>query len=105
MPVLPDNPTLADFQRYVTALEDERGFSDQDVLQKCLMLGKEIGELFKAVRKHLRMKMDREADIEGADGELADVLIFVCSVANRLDVDLEDAFRRKERRNESRVWR
>ena len=42
---------------------------------KCLMLGEEVGELFKAVRKHAQIK-----------------------------VDLERAFREKEARNKVRVW-
>ncbi len=32
-------------------MEDKRGFTKQGVLQKCLMLGEEVGELFKAIRK------------------------------------------------------
>lgn len=29
----------------------------------------------------------------------------LCAIANRLDVDLERAFRDKERINETRVWK
>lgn len=75
MPELLERPVLADFQRYVAELEVERGFEGQDVVQKCLMLGEEVGELFKAVRKHAQIK-----------------------------VDLERAFREKEARNKVRVW-
>jgi NTP pyrophosphatase (non-canonical NTP hydrolase) len=95
---------LADFQRYVAELEAERGFEGQDVVQKCLMLGEEVGELFKAVRKHAQIKVDRNSEIGSADEELADILIFVCSIANRMGVDLERAFREKEARNKVRVW-
>jgi NTP pyrophosphatase (non-canonical NTP hydrolase) len=49
-PLLPD-ATLADVQTYVSQLEVERGFNDESVMQKCLLLGEEVGELFKAVRK------------------------------------------------------
>lgn len=51
MPSLKSNPTLSDLQRYVSELEQERGFAHQDVLQKCLLLGEEVGELFKTIRK------------------------------------------------------
>lgn len=37
--------------------------------------------------------------------EAADTLIMLMSVINRAGIDLEEAFRRKEERNESRVWR
>jgi NTP pyrophosphatase (non-canonical NTP hydrolase) len=35
---------------------------------------------------------------------LADVLIFVGSIANRLDIDLTTALRRKEAVNRTRTW-
>lgn len=43
----------------------------------------------------------RVADI--AD-EAADTLILLVSIVNRCGVDLEDAFRTKEARNETRTW-
>ena len=104
MPELPESPLLADFQSYVAELEVERGFVEQDVVQKCLMLGEEVGELFKAVRKHARIKVGRDSKVGTADEELADILIFVCAIANRLEVDLEQAFRVKEVQNKTRVW-
>jgi len=97
-------PTLADFQRYVVELEDERGFSEQDVVQKCLMLGEEVGELFKVVRKHTKIKVDPNSSVGEAGEELADIFIFLCAIATRLNVDLEQAFREKEEQNKTRGW-
>jgi NTP pyrophosphatase (non-canonical NTP hydrolase) len=51
MPELKNNPTMQDFQKYVTELEEKRGFTEQTVLQRSLLLGEEVGELFKAIRK------------------------------------------------------
>ena len=48
MPELTKNPTLKEFQKYVEELENERGFSHQTIIDKCLLLGEEVGELFKA---------------------------------------------------------
>jgi len=104
MPILKDRPTLQDLQRYVVELEKERGFSDQPLLPKCLLLGEEIGELFKAVRKQQKLKIDNKSDVGSVSEELADILIYMCSIANRLDIDLEQAFRRKEEVNKTRVW-
>jgi NTP pyrophosphatase (non-canonical NTP hydrolase) len=104
MPSLTDRPTLADFQRYVFELERERGFADQGPVQKCLMLGEEIGELFKAVRKEQGMSIDQTSKVGAISEELADILIYVCSIANRYDIDLERAFRQKEEVNKSRSW-
>ncbi|NSW53445.1 MAG: pyrophosphohydrolase [Anaerolineae bacterium] len=105
MPNLPEHPDLAALQRYVRELEVERGFIDQTVLMKCLMLGEEAGELFKAVRKVEGIKLDHaSAKVGGIDEELVDIFIFVCSIANKYAIDLEDAFRRKEEINKRRVW-
>jgi len=105
MPTLNANPTLRDYQQYVIELEAERGFSDQTVLMKTLMMGEEMGELFKAIRKQQQIKLDHAtAKVGEIDEELADVFIFLCSIANRYGIDLEEAFRKKEAVNKQRVW-
>jgi NTP pyrophosphatase (non-canonical NTP hydrolase) len=101
---LEESSTLHDLQRYVREMEEERGFAGRGVLEQCLLLGEEVGELFKAVRKHEKMRTGTTSITGTVDEELADVLIYVCAIANRLDVDLEEALRRKEALNESRVW-
>lgn len=105
MPTLKEFPNLATIQQYVLDLEHERGFSNENVFQKCLLLGEEVGELFKAIRKHQGMVTDDKSTYTSVSEELADVLIILCSVANRLNVDLENAFRSKEETNSNRVWK
>lgn len=105
MPNLPINPKIKDFQEYVVQLEQERGFLDQSVQDKCLLMGEEIGELFKAIRKyHTSLGVDSNSKVDDAGSELADILIYLLSIANRLDVDLEQAFRAKEEINKKRKW-
>ena len=104
MPKLNSSPVLKDFQEYVKELEKERGFTDDSILQKCLMLGEEIGELFKSIRKSEKIKIDKNSNFGQIDEELADILIFLCSIANRCNVDLEKAFRDKEEKNKLRKW-
>ncbi len=99
------DPTLRDYQEYVRMLESERGFTEQNAIEKCLLLGEETGELFKAVRKTVRLKTDVNASIGSIDEELADIIIYVCAIANRFDIDLEQAFRRKEELNKERTWK
>ena len=41
--------TLENLQKYVHELEVERNFINQTAIQKCLLLGEEVGEQFKAV--------------------------------------------------------
>lgn len=104
MPELPPSANLAQFQAYVRELEDERGFTANSVEQTSLLLGEEVGELFKAIRKRRKMAVDADSRVGTVDEELADVLIFVCALANRFDIDLEDAFREKEAINKNRTW-
>jgi NTP pyrophosphatase (non-canonical NTP hydrolase) len=102
---LKQNPNLRDIQDYVSDMERERGFAEQGPVHKCLMLGEEIGELFKAVRKAERLGIDENSAVGSIREELADILIYVCAIANRYGVDLELAFREKETANHSRVWK
>lgn len=105
MPTLTDSPNLAAFQKYVAELERERGFADENVFQKCLLLGEEVGELFKAIRKNQGMVTDGKSKVTAVPEEMADILIILCSIANRLGVDLEKAFRDKEEINSKRTWK
>ena len=101
-----ENPTLADFQAYARAMEKERGFENETIVEQCLLLGEEVGELFKAVRKnktklsfdHKNSKANELAD------ELADIMIYLFCISNKLKIDLEKAIRDKERINKERVW-
>jgi len=104
LPTLPERPTLKDFQKYVEELELERGFSDQDILTKCLLLGEEVGELFKAVRKSEKIKLDSNSDKKYIGEELTDIIIYLCAIANRCNINLEEEFRAKEEINKKRIW-
>ena len=105
MPILKPGPVLSDFQNYVAELEVERGFKNQNIIDKCLLLGEEVGELFKAIRKSEGLSVDSNSDFTEIGDELADILIYICAIANRKNIDLERAFRTKEEINKKRVWK
>jgi NTP pyrophosphatase (non-canonical NTP hydrolase) len=50
------------------------------------------------------MSIDPQSKTTSVEDELADVLLMICAVANRLDVNLENAFRQKEKINKKRKW-
>lgn len=104
MPNLKEKPSLQDIQKYVHELEKERSFDKETVLQKCLLLGEEIGELFKAIRKTSNIKIDSQSKTKQVSEELADIIIVLSTIANRFDIDLEKAFREKEEINKKRKW-
>ena len=105
MHTLPDNATLKQLQEHVADWENARNFAAETAMQKCLRLGEEVGELFKAVRQRSGMKVDSTSPPTELGDELADVLIFVVAIANRFQIDLEVAFRAKEAKNNSRMWK
>ena len=96
---------LALLQRYVEETAAGRGFARQNGPQKCLILGEEVGELFKAVRALEGIPVGRHSRIPDVADELADVLLYVCSVANYYGVDLEKAFRSKDKVLRRRICR
>lgn len=104
MAELNNTPILKDYQKYVTQLEIERGFIDQTVLEKCLLMGEEMGELFKAIRKVEKIKIDNKSEVSSVGDELTDIFIYVCAIANRYGLDLETVFRAKEEKNKLRKW-
>jgi NTP pyrophosphatase (non-canonical NTP hydrolase) len=68
-----------------------------------LMLGEEAGEIFKAVGKAVNMRGDQGSRVGAVGDEFAEAFIVRCAVANRLGVDMDQAFRR-EAANDRRSW-
>lgn len=102
---LKKNPTLRNIQAYVRELEKERRFDKTSSnIQTALQLGEEIGELYKAIRKTEKMRIDKNSQVMNISEELADILIYVSAIANRYSVDLEKSFRDKEEVNKKREW-
>jgi NTP pyrophosphatase (non-canonical NTP hydrolase) len=104
MPVLPERPTLAVLQEYIEKMVVERGFKGQSVLHECLLLTEEVGELCKSIRKQEQLGIDAKSKVGTIGEELSDILIIMLAVANRYDIDLEQAFRDKEAINDTRTW-
>jgi NTP pyrophosphatase (non-canonical NTP hydrolase) len=78
---------------------------NQTIIDKCLLLGEEVGELFKAVRKSEGLAVDSNSSFTEIGDELTDIFIYLCAIANRKGIDLEEAFRKKEVKNKLRIWK
>jgi len=105
MSQLPDDDALQRLQAYVWEINKERGFDTEDASHKLVMLMEEVGELAKAVRKQAGLKFtDTTKQTEAAD-ELADVLIVLLGLSSILDVNLYEAFLKKETDNRRRIWK
>ncbi len=108
---LSEGAPMREYQRYVHELESMHGWLDVDLVHNCFLMGEEVGELFKAVRRVQRLYEQADAPAAQAEErrehvgeEIVDVLNYLLAVANRLDIDVEDAFRRKNARNQERSW-
>ena len=109
MITLPDDATMKDYQRYIHELETLHGWLKVDLVHNCFLMGEEVGELFKAVRRYNKLFDEgkstppEEARAHLAE-ELVDVFNYLVAIANRTGVDLEQAFRDKNARNQQRTW-
>lgn len=110
---LPEHATMRDYQKYVHELEAHHGWLDVDLVHNCFLMGEEVGELFKAVRKVERFYLEdvkaepsaeREAARAHVGEEIVDVFNYLMAIANRLDIDVEEAFVQKNETNQKRSW-
>lgn len=101
---LKKNPTLKDFQKYISDMVKERGFEQQKMSETFMLFLEECGELAKASRKSQGMKTDKNSNEYHVDLETADVFIYLLRICNDSGFDLEKAFRDKEEMNKKRVW-
>jgi NTP pyrophosphatase (non-canonical NTP hydrolase) len=101
---LTPTPTLNEWQTYMRDMCLERGFVNDSLHQECLLLGEEVGELFKAVRKTTGVNIDPSSKASTIADELADIFIYLCCIANMSGVNLEQAVRAKEEVNKQRTW-
>jgi NTP pyrophosphatase (non-canonical NTP hydrolase) len=102
---LPAEPTLRVLQDYLEQVCRERGWTKDSPSEKFVLFIEEVGELAKAIRK--RSGLYNEPSKQQAfalEEEFADVLSYLLDLANCYGVDLEAAFRAKEKINESRTW-
>ncbi len=109
--------SLADYQRYIHELETMHGWLDVDLVHNGFLMTEEVGELFKAIRNYRKLFREHKSGVPPVDDDMAeanakeavaeeivDVLNYLLAIANRLDVDVEDAFRRKNAKNQERYW-
>lgn len=106
MPVLKDKPTLKDLQDHIKKIGEERGWDKNNYLEIFLLLSEEIGELAKAVRNYAGLYAEKNnfKNKFELEEEFADVLNYLFDLANCFDIDLENAFRKKDKINSERVW-
>jgi NTP pyrophosphatase (non-canonical NTP hydrolase) len=104
---LPNKPILSDYQHYVKQICEERGWVKNSYSELFLLFTEEVGELAKAMRNAKNLFSEvAKADAQPAlKEEFADVFSYLLDLANLFEIDLEKAFRDKEKVNANRSWK
>ena len=103
-----EDTSLVELQNYINNVLEIRGFNNQSIELKLMLLMEEVGELAKSIRKDsTRLPIDRCKinNYSSIEEEIADVLIVLFSIANKLQIVLYDAFLKKEKENIKRKWK
>lgn len=106
--LLNENCTINEIQEYLKKMIEIRGFSDQIIQDKMLLLIEETGELAKAIRKTLpdaSVDYNKIENYTSIKEEIADVFIVLVSICNKLNINLYEALKDKEERNINREWK
>lgn len=106
MKELPEKPTLKDLQDHIKRIGEERGWNKNNYLEIFLLLSEEFGELAKAVRNYAGLYTEEKKGNNKyiLEEEFADVLNYLFDLANCFNIDLEEAFRKKDKINAERDW-
>ena len=103
-----NNTTIKEMQKYINEVLKIRGFNDQSIQNKMLLLLEETGELAKAIRKNLpeaSVDLARIQNYDSIESEVADVFIVLTSICNKLNIDLYESIINKEKENINRTWK
>lgn len=104
---LNEGNTLQEVQQYIKDVIEIRGFSNQEIEKTMLLLLEEVGELAKSIRKNatdMGIDNNKANHYDTIESEVADVFIVLCSVGNKLNIDLYKALKDKEEENIKRIW-
>lgn len=92
----------SEFQQYVRKFSEVKGFDTSTIEQRMLYLMTEVGELAKEVLSvSFHPDEERKANL---GYEMYDVVWNIFDLANKLDIDLTEAFSEKKEFNDRRTW-
>ncbi|WP_308638481.1 MazG nucleotide pyrophosphohydrolase domain-containing protein [Paenibacillus silvisoli] len=91
-----------EFQQYVKQWSELKGFDKSTIEQRMLYLMTEVGELSKEILS-VSFHPDEERK-ENLGYEMYDVVWNIFDLANKLGIDLEQAFKAKMAINDKRTW-
>ena len=105
---LKETNSLREVQKYVNNINEIRGFNSQEITKTMLLLTEEIGELAKAIRKDatdIAIDVNKKYNYDTIEGEVSDVFYVLSCICNKLNIDIFDCLKEKEKKNISRVFK
>lgn len=96
--------SLQAYQQYIKQVMAERGFDDETVSQKFMLLLEEAGEFAQSARHKANLAQPVDSKVETLDDAAADVFTILLDICNQLNLDLEAAFIQREHENAKRSW-
>jgi NTP pyrophosphatase (non-canonical NTP hydrolase) len=98
--------SLDDLKSYIHAVVQQRGFGDEKPQDIMLLMVEEVGELAKALRKVVGLKIDhnKRDSYTLVEEEIADIFFYLLDLCVVLDIDLFTALKNKELKNEQRFF-
>jgi NTP pyrophosphatase (non-canonical NTP hydrolase) len=99
-----ENASLAAYQQYIQQVMSERGFDEETVSQKFMLLLEEAGEFAQAAREKASLAQATDVDAEDMNDAAADVFAILLDICNHLHLDLEKSFINREHKNQTRTW-
>lgn len=98
--------TIKHLQEHIAEKIKERGFEDETLQERLLLLTEEMGELVKACRKIMGMNVDQHREILNKAGEeVADIINMVFAVGIKLELDVEKEFLEKNEEIDKRAYK
>lgn len=95
--------TIEEMRNKIQAFREARGWENEDAKDMALSLVLEAAELLEYFQWHTGEEVEEEARLHGAIcDELADVLWWVLTVAERLDIDVAHALEVKMAKNDKK---
>lgn len=97
--------TLSELQKRVTEAEIRKGHIGDSIKTKIMLLVEECGELAKALRVYLKMRIHGSTAKHILADEFGDVLFVLIAMANRVGIDLTEALLNKIAKDEKKVYK
>lgn len=98
------NASLAAYQQYVKQVTTDRGFDEETVSQKFMLLLEQAGEFARAARKQANLTQPTDEKTVDVNDAAADVFAVLLDICNKLDMNLETVLVNREQKNETRTW-